>query len=335
MEEDIVDLREPTVAVAPKRRRVFTAAFVVLLCFFFGGVMFLWSVIQPPEMFPETVVVEIPVGFTARGVGEILQYHGIIRSPLLFRTLVRLSGKETEIQSGAFLFSEKMDLLQVTSKMLAGERGISRIRLTVPEGLTIKQLARLVATNLPNVSEGEFLNEAKGWEGYLFPDTYFFFSNATTGPVIVAMEENFAIKTNDLKGESLGLGKKWQDIVTMASIIEEETVSDVDQRMVSGILWNRINIGMRLQVDASFAYLLGKPTSEISTADLLLDSPYNTYRYAGLPPAPISNPGLRAIGAALYPAPSSYLYYLSDKDGVLHYAKTFEEHKLNKAKYLY
>lgn len=335
MQNEIVDLREPADATVPKTRRRSTMILSVFVCFLFGGAVFLWSAILPPEIFPSTVVVEIPEGFTARGVGEILQYNGIIRSPLLFRILVRFSGKETGIQSGAFLFSEKMNLLQVTRKMLASDRSILRIRVTIPEGLTTRQLARLLASNLPNVQEDKFLIEAKGKEGYLFPDTYFFFSNATTGPIIIAFEENFTLKTKELKSESQSLGKDWKDIITMASIIEEETVSDTDQHMVSGILWNRIKIGMRLQVDASFAYLLGKPTSAISAADLELDSPYNTYRYPGLPPAPISNPGLRAIGAALHPTTSVYLYYLSDKDGIMHYAKTFEEHKLNKAKYLY
>ncbi len=334
MEEEPVDLREQKITVSRKPKRARAIFLFVLVSVIFGGFAFLWNETRPPTIFPASVIVEIPAGTSVRGIAEILQYNGIIHSPTLFRMLIILSGKESGIQSGAYLFSEQMDLSQVTRKMLTTDRGIERIRLTIPEGLTLRQTATLVAKGLPATSETDFLALSKGKEGYLFPDTYFFLSNATTGPVALAMSENFITKTATLKQEATELGKEWSDIVTMASIIEEETVSDFDQRLVSGVLWNRIKIGMRLQVDASFAYLLGKPSSEITVTDLELDSPYNTYRYAGLPPAPIANPGLRALSAALYPTANSYLYYLSDADGVLHYAKTFEEHKANKEKYL-
>jgi UPF0755 protein len=120
----------------------------------------------------------------------------------------------------------------------------------------------------------------------------------------------------------------------MASLIEEETATPEDRRIVSGILWKRLSSGMRLQVDATFAYTIGKGSLELTTEDLKSDSPYNTYRIYGLPPTPIVNPGLDAITAALHPTSSPYVYYLSDKNGVMHYSKTFEEHKLAKAKYL-
>ena len=334
MEDEIVDLREPAPTVTRKPRRARAVFLFVFLAIVLGGCTYLWKATRPPLFYPESVIVEIPEGTSVRGIAEILQYNGIIHSPTLFRTLVILSGRETGIQSGAYLFSEKMDLARVTRKMLTTDRGIERIRLTIPEGLNLKQTARLVSEALPGVSSGEFLTLAKGNEGYLFPDTYFFFSNATTGPVVRAMEENFDAKTAEIKSATLLAKKNWADIVTMASIIEEEAVTNEDQLMVSGILWNRIKIGMRLQVDASFAYLLGKPSSAITAEDLKIDSPYNTYLYKGLPPAPIANPGLRALNAALYPTESKYLYYLSDKDGFMHYAKTFEEHKTNKEKYL-
>ena len=120
----------------------------------------------------------------------------------------------------------------------------------------------------------------------------------------------------------------------MASIIEGEAVTPEDRRIVSGILWTRMKNGMRLGVDAPFAYIMGKGSLELTQTDLATTSPYNTYRVAGLPPTPINNPGIDAIAAALAPSSTPYLYYLSDKEGSMHYARTFAEHKLNKEKYL-
>jgi UPF0755 protein len=120
----------------------------------------------------------------------------------------------------------------------------------------------------------------------------------------------------------------------MASLVEEETRTPADRRLVAGILWKRIKLGMPLQVDAVFPYINGKNTYEVTARDLKIDSPYNTYLYPGLPIAPIANPGLDSIKAAIEPAESPYLYYLSDRAGAMHYAKTFEEHKRNRELYL-
>ena len=120
----------------------------------------------------------------------------------------------------------------------------------------------------------------------------------------------------------------------MASIIEREAITPEARRIVSGILWKRIKMGMPLQVDATFAYVNGKNTYELTAEDLHIDSKYNTYEYKGLPPGPICNPGLDSIIATIEPTATPYLYYLSEKNGTMHYAKTFEEHKMNKVKYM-
>jgi len=128
--------------------------------------------------------------------------------------------------------------------------------------------------------------------------------------------------------------KNWSDIVIMASIIEEEAATAKDRRIISGILWKRLLKGMHLGVDAPFAYDIGKNSATLTTIDLKYDSPYNTYLYGGLPPTPITNPGLDSIDAALHPETSPYYYYLSDKGDTIHYAKTFDEHKVNKERYI-
>lgn len=179
---------------------------------------------------------------------------------------------------------------------------VKLVRVTIPEGFNVRQIAgRLEAAGLFQAED--FVKAAAGEEGFLFPDTYEFYSHSKPGDVILKMKENF------LKKVGLEVSR---DVIIMASLLEEEARHDGDWEKIAGILWKRLEAGMALQVDA-------EP---------------GTYDYPGLPPAPISNPGLDAIEAALHPAASPYWYYLSDKAGNIHYAKTFEEHKANRLKYL-
>jgi UPF0755 protein len=168
----------------------------------------------------------------------------------------------------------------------------------------------------------------------LFPDTYFISPLANESEIMQMMRSNFFSKTTSLRPTILLSARGEKEIVTMASLVELEASKFEDQKMVAGILWNRFDIGMRLQVDAVFPYIIGKNTFQVTTKDLQFDSPYNTYKYKGLPPGPIGNPGLQSIKAVLNPTPSDYIYYLSDLEGNFHYAKTHEEHVKNKAKYL-
>ncbi|MCX6701950.1 MAG: endolytic transglycosylase MltG [Candidatus Zambryskibacteria bacterium] len=178
----------------------------------------------------------------------------------------------------------------------------------------------------------QFLTLAKSNEGYLFPDTYFISKTAKSMDVINMMKENFEVKINSVSGIATST-HKLKDIIIMASILEGEALPK-DRNIVAGILWKRLEMGMPLQVDSTFAYINGKNTYELTLDDLKIDSPYNTYKYRGLPPGPISNPGLEAIISAINPIKTKYLYFLTEKDGTIHYAKTFEEHKRNKELYL-
>ena len=282
----------------------------------------------------ERVIVTIPSGSSVRDIATLLGKENVIRSPFLFIVFARWTKVENTLGSGTYSFQMPKNLFAVLEQLSTHEFGILRVRVTIPEGTTNAQIANILMTKLPDMSREAFLSEAKNKEGYLFPDTYFFSVTATSGPIIATLSENFVEKTTEFRDQAKTVGKKWEDVVIMASLIEEEAATAEDRRIVSGILWKRIAIGMRLQLDASFAYLLGKSSSEITAKDLDLDSPYNTYRYKGLPPSPIANPGADAILAALVPTKNPYLYYLSDKKGIMHYAKTFDEHKINKARYL-
>lgn len=289
---------------------------------------------SPPIRYDKETVVQIAEGSTLQDIAELLYARGIIRSPLLFQLIVQHEGKERGVVSGAYLFDSPQTLLTVARRMAHGERGIETLRVTFPEGITIRKMGDILSATMPMFNRDAFLLEAEGKEGYLFPDTYFFFSTATSEEIVRTMEDNFLGRTEALEKEAKKLGLSWPDVVTMASLLEGEAGSATDRRIISGILWKRIKIHMRLQVDAPFVYLLGKGSSELSLDDLQWKSPYNTYQNYGLPPGPIGNPGLDAIDSAIHPTASEYLYYLSDDEGVMHYARTFEEHKRNKERYL-
>ncbi|MDO8522752.1 MAG: endolytic transglycosylase MltG [bacterium] len=208
------------------------------------------------------------------------------------------------------------------------------IAITIPEGLNFRQIGDLLEKN-GLFTKSDFIAVAQQEEGFLFPDTYRFYKDAKPADIISKMEENFNKKiTQDILDKIGAQKKSLKDIIIMASILEEEVKSTEDRKIVSGILWKRISLGMGLNVDAALTYVLGKTSAELTDKDLKYDTPYNTYRYRGLPPTPISNPGLDTIFAALNPTISKYFYYLTDKKGNAHYAVTLEEHSLNKFKYL-
>lgn len=305
---------------------------VLVVCLMFVGTGALVSFAMSPKENGD-ILVELPVGVGGREIASILHDKGVVRSPVLFMLVMRYLGKENSIQAGYYLFPMPLNVYSVAKRVSETERGIESVKITIPEGWTNKQIEELVRSKF---SDASVFSTAGGLdkEGYLFPDTYFFYSIATSGEIMTRMRENFDARTAALREEAATAKRSWHDVVVMASIIEKEANTDIDRPIVSGILWKRIALGMPLQVDATLFYLLGKTSSELTSDDLNIDSPYNTYRRKGLPPEAIGNPGLKALDAAVHPEKVPYLYYLSDNDGVMHYAKTFEEHKLNKAKYL-
>jgi len=315
----------------PQKRRflVFAISFAAAIFFF---ILFTLGR-APAEFLPDTFV-EIEAGSSLSEIADLFEEKKIIRSPKLFVFFVRLEGRERAIESGTYLFTRPQNVFAVARRVATGNHGIEKVRVTIPEGTSTKEMAVLIGRSLPGVTFESFTKEGSAKEGYLFPDTYFFFSTATTGPVIDTLEKNFSDKTKRLREEARAMGMDWHEVITMASLVEEEAATEDDRRVISGILWKRIAKGMRLQVDAPFVYLIGKGSAELSQDDLAIDSPYNTYRYPGLPAGPISNPGLDSIEAAIYPQETPFFYYLSDKEGVIHYANTFEDHKLNKERYL-
>lgn len=288
----------------------------------------------PPFGFPNDKMISIKTGTSLSDVSVLLSNENIIRSQSVFEFCAKVIGGDKPVMAGQFLFKEPVSACTVAYRIAHNISGIPAVKITIPEGLSNKEIALLLAPKLPKFDSAFFLDHARSKEGYLFPDTYFFNSAVVTQGVESIMNDTFNKKIESWKGEIEASKHSLRDIVIMASILEKEATTDEDKAIVSGILWKRISRGMPLQVDATFMYLLGKKSSELTVADMQIKSAYNTYRNPGLPAGPIGNPGIAAIRAAIHPTITPYVYYLSDKRGMMHYAKTFEEHVANKVKYL-
>ncbi len=296
--------------------------------------VFLYVLFAPARNFPVAGVFKVEKGDSLTAVASELRVKGFIRSRSLFKLVVLVAGEQENLQAGDYFFERPLSLVGVARRIGNGNFGIETLKVTIPEGYNVRQIGEHFE-KMGISAKQEFLKIAASEEGFLFPDTYFFFKNSAPEELTDRMKKNFERKiTSDILAEISRQGKTLREIIIMASLLEEEAKTAEDRKIVAGILWKRLAAGAALQVDATLAYITGRTSRELTNADLKLNSPYNTYRYPGLPVGPISSPGLEAIDASLHPAPSPYWYYLSDKGGNIHYAKTFEEHKQNRFKYL-
>lgn len=310
-------------------KKMATVAFLVA----FLISLFLVLVFSSTYNFPVGSVMEIKSGESLQSITVKLKQDNIIRSEFIFRSLVIAFGGEKKVIAGDYLLTRKEGTFSLARRLVNGKFGIDTVKITIPEGWNIFQIGDYLEKNLVLFNKKEFLELAKSKEGYLFPDTYFVSGSMRPTEVIKMLQDNYIKKITLLEKEILASGHTEKEIITMASILEGEALPK-DRNVVAGILWKRLEIGMPLQVDATFSYINGKNTYELTSDDLKIDSLYNTYKYKGLPPGPINNPGLEAIKSALNPIKTKYLYFLTEKDGTIHYAKTFEEHKKNKERYL-
>lgn len=286
-----------------------------------------------PSAYPVGSTVLIEEGATARAVALGLERRGVVASAPIFEFLARIFFANY-FKAGAYLLDERQGMWSLASRLVEGESRLSFVKLTFPEGITLREAAKMCAELLLGCSREEFLEAGRGLEGYLFPETYFFLPGTKAPAVVETMSREFEKRTASFKEESARRKILFKDALTLASLLEGEASSTEERRVISGILWKRLSIGMPLQVDAAFKYINGKDSRTLTTEDLNLDSPYNTYRYPGLPPTPINNPGLASLEAALNPKESPYLFYLTGKDGVFRYARTHEEHVRNKNLFL-
>lgn len=320
------------------------------------GMVYLNEKINEPVNFSQEVKeFEIKQGQGAKEIAKNLQTEGIIVNNFYFTVYLWEIGQGNKLKAGKYSIKPTFNIKDIVSEMISGDVIKNEIQITIPEGFNLRDIDRRLSDakiiselgllNFNYLLSGiyknyDFLNENCdqhcSLEGYLFPDTYRFSADKLpigTKEVMGKFLDNFEKKTKNFQSQAKLKNIDFRDIVIMASIIEREVRTPEDMKMVSGVLWNRISIGMPLQVDAPIVYITGKKTGEITYDDLKVDSLYNTYLHKGLPPAPISNPGVNAIDAALNPAKNDYLYYLSKPTGETIFSKTLGDH--NRAKNLY
>jgi len=289
---------------------------------------------SPPTDFPVGSVVSVARGSSAVLVAEQLADARIIKRPALLRFILRVSGMSADVQAGVYRFEAPQNVFRVAFRLVAGDYGFPPARLTFFEGATVREMTAQVVSALPGISEEDFIAKAKPYEGYLFPDTYLLPPSSDAASVIALLRANFDAKTASIADDVRASGRPLSAIVIMASLLEKEARTDASRRIVAGILYNRLDLGMPLQVDAVFGYIFNRDTYSPSYDDLKVDSPYNTYTRRGLPPGPINNPGLDALLAAVHPTKTEYLYYLTGTDNLMHYATTYAGHQANQRKYL-
>ena len=291
----------------PKRFWVLAVAVIVLVLV--GG-----SVLSAPKSFPNGAnIFTISEGEGLKSVTAKLASDGYIRSSFVFSGLVTLMGGDRHISPGDYHFASGENAFGIATQIALGKHDLVPIKVTVPEGTNVAEIATVLSEKIPGFDAKTFITDATLDEGYLFPETYFFYSSTTPAEVVASMRAMFDRKTAGMF-TTAALGTHTEtDIVTMASLVEgEASGNNNDRATIAGILWKRISLGMRLDVDAA----------------------PDTYKHGGLPASPITNPGLESLKAALNPAQTPYLYYLHDKNGTIHYAKTYAEHQANIAKYL-
>lgn len=275
-------------------------------------------------------------GEGVKSIAARLASDGLIRSPTGFYLLVKIMGIERSLQAGDYRLNAGMDAGTIAKEMT---HGTLDVWVTTLEGWRAEEVATKLSKDL-DIPESEFLKVAR--EGYMFPDTYLFPKDATVGAVARLFLSTFEAKVDEtLRADAKKTGLTFDEVLTLASVVEREGRTAEDRPMIAGILLNRLKADWPLQADATLQYALGYQVrektwwkKELFDDDKKVKSPYNTYLHPGLPPGPIANPGIVSIKAVIYPKTSDYWYYLHDPQGGVHYSRTLEEHNRNSEKYL-
>jgi UPF0755 protein len=317
---------------------------VLFLVFFTGGMVAYFLLFRAPELTPQKEeVFTIALKSTEPAIIEKLKNNGFIRSPLALKFILIIRGKHNKIEPGGYFISKNLNLWQVADKLT---RPPDMKWVSLPEGLRKEEIGEILAKSF-NWSDVE-LDKWNGtftamefdyFEGVYFPDTYLIPVKESGLEIANRMTDRFNEQFAPYLSQFEDQNIIWTTGLRLASLIQREAGGQEDMPLIAGVLWNRLLIDMKLEVDATVQYARGKTDkgwwTPIKPADILeIDSPYNTYKYTGLPPQPICNPGLDAIEAVLNPAETDCLFYIHDNNRQIHCAKTYEEHLVNIDKYL-
>jgi UPF0755 protein len=325
----------------------------IFLTGFWGLLVMIWIVMcvfyyqgsRPANDDSRTTIFEVQPGMTLKQVALELSNLGLIRSPSAFQAIAYIQDKETEVMVGEFSLSPSMLPTEIILRITSGKTVPHPV--TIPEGYRITEIAALLhEQDLANpdtfirLTQDKNLIESLGiptdtLEGYLFPETYHFSKFTPETKIIRKMIDTFVEQTS--KAQQLQIAKNnslsWHEIITLASLIEKETGLDSERKMISSVFHNRLRRNMRLQTDPTVIYAIEKFDGNIRKRDLKIDSPYNTYKYKGLPPGPIASPGIKSIIAAMSPIVSDHLYFVSRKNGSHYFSSTLTEHNQAVQKY--
>jgi UPF0755 protein len=288
--------------------------------------------------------ITIRPGQTLKNTAAFLRKEGIITSASKFAWLARLKDYDKRLQAGEYILSASMTPLKILDMMVNGS--VKLYKITIPEGFNNFQIAEIV-TKSGFATQIEFLNlasdtvtarkmgiEAATLEGYLFPDTYFFPKGVAGERIISKMVARFReVFSEDWKKQAQKMGFSIHQVVTLASIIEKETGAPIERPIISSVFHNRLKKGMRLETDPTVIYGIKDFDGNLTRKHLATPTPYNTYKIKGLPPGPIANPGFASLEAALFPAETSFLYFVSKKDSTHHFSKNLIDHNKAVKKY--
>ncbi len=289
--------------------------------------------------------VVIPRGSTFGQVAGLLRDKGVLAHPFVFRLLARLRHVDNDVKAGEYRFPAHQTSDAVLQRLVRGEQ--FAVWVTIPEGYTAREIAETLASRSlgdAGVYERTFLRaggisidgaSTRNLEGYLFPSTYLIpIDDSPAGVAKSWWTSSGTSCRRTRRTEPARLGRSVPDVVTIASLVEREGKADDDRPLIASVIYNRLRLGMPLEVDAAIEYTFPEHHDVITKRDLEVDSPYNTYRHTGLPPTPIANPGKASLDAAFAPAKSDYLYYVAKPDGHSAFAKTLQEHDANVERYL-
>lgn len=297
---------------------------IILLLALIGTALLYWGVYLPVDKsMTEPIVFLVKKGDGLNQIAENLQEHNLIKNKYFFIGYTLFKKQEKGLIAGEYQISYSMNVPEILAKIYYGDR-IKKM-ITIIEGWTVKDIEQKLSMGKIDPS----------LEGYLFPDTYEIYPDDNLEDIIKKMQDNFNQKmTAEIRQEIISQEKTLEQIIIMASILEKEVQTLEDKKVVSGILWKRMDNNMLLQADATITYLTGAKSTEITKEELAINSPYNTYKYRGLPPGPISNPGLNSILAAIHPVKTKYWFYLSTPEAETIFSTTLAEHEAARQKYL-
>jgi UPF0755 protein len=315
-----------------------TLAAVVLLLALGAGAVATWvylGIDRPYKGYTsEEQFIDIPPGLSTRAIGARLVAAGIVRDSLTFRAALWKSGRNTRLKAGEYRFAAPISPLAAIDRLNRGD--VYVIRVTFPEGLNVFEMAKVFESKGFGPAES-FVEAGRGLEGFLLPDTYALSRHTDAPKLVHQMNQAFEhALTPEIRAAAAARNLNMRQLATLASIVEKETGNPSERPLVASVYQNRLRIGMPLQCDPTVIYALelaGRYDGNIRRDDLSLDSPYNTYRYPGLPPGPIASPGLASLDAVVHPAESEYLYFVSKNDGSHVFSKTLAEHSQNVQRY--